>query len=275
MTSPLIAAFYQKNSNVFFSFISKTQKDSRFFLSFLPETSLFEVPELIKKNVIDFLLVNIPLTRPFCWDCSLLKEKKCPGENYCPVLEVKEIKKYLKEKSQKILKKNIRKKLNSSFSPYLYRYEDAIILGEFWEELLDLKILTYPFVSSLSLSTLSSWNYLQGQLNHLPIFESYFELVLVQLVRAKVIESKDIHECLEIETGVLRRMKLVTEIERKLQLVMTQNDYEKVILNTNFFKAFLMACCAVYAYPIEKRPSFLREGLLNFNRSTKLLIPCF
>lgn len=220
------------------------------------------------------IVVDFPLSLPACHLCSLA----CPGLNLCPVPAVKKVresildnlqkdadlqkanpKKYEQERNkadeidfsrdvlakpthEHLLSRSFKRRLKKGYVPYWNRPLDYWIWLNYYDQLLDVFNISYDSFGNTSLMTQSRFTYLRRHFpDDLKLFEGHVQVTLIELLRAKIIDKRDIVQLSDIELGVEARLDIIKKIETHLKVFIYDHDLEILVKNPRAFESFLLA----------------------------------
>jgi hypothetical protein len=270
-----------RKENFFFCLIEHFPQENRWFLRSLLQVKDEEGKEgdeairsWIKDYEIDKMIVDFPLTSPACQTCEL----DCPGIDNCPELTVNEVKKTIeevlgedeklyktnpkkyeqernrddeydfnkdlmaKESYHHILSRSFKRRLKKGFVPYWNRSLDLWVWLYFYDQLLEFFNCSYDSFGNTSLMILSRFSYLKRHFpKGLELFEGNNNIALIELLRAGVIQKKDIQNLSHLELGIEAKLDIIKKIEKKLNIFIYDNDLEMLVKNPRAFESFLLA----------------------------------
>jgi len=223
----------------------------------------------LKKLVVDF-----PLSQPLCLDCVL----DCPGSLKCPLPEVVGVRHRMeslldedkkneesdpkayerrrnsddqvlyskdvfgKSSTNPLLSRSFKRRLKKGFLPYWNRPLDLWIWSYFYDQLLDLFNISYDSFGSVSLMTQNRFLYLRRHFpTSLELFEGHCQITLIELLRAKYINKRDVVELNDFEGGVEARLDIIKKIEHSLNIFIYDHDLELIVKNPRAFDSFILA----------------------------------
>ena len=86
------------------------------------------------------------------------------------------------------------------------------------------------------------FNYIKRQFpKDLEFFEANEQIILVELLRAKIILKKDISLLNDVDIGIEARLDTIKKIESKLDIFIYNHDLEILVKNPRAFDSFLLA----------------------------------
>jgi len=226
----------------------------------------------IEKFGLNDLVVDFPLSMPFCQTCTL----SCPGVDRCPVKEVQEVKKIISgiikkdieifEKAPKtyererlkfeegrrpkklispiehFLSKAFKRRLKKGFLPYWNRAIDLWIWTNYYDGLLDFFDYSYDSFGSTSLMILSRFSYLKRHFpGSLKLYEGNIRVTLLELFKAGCIHQNDLQKLLDLEEGAKGREIILKKIEKNSNIFIYDTDMEILLKNPRAFDSFLLA----------------------------------
>lgn len=251
--------------------------------------------ELIEKLGIKKLVIDCPITRPFCFDCQL----DCPGEVNCPVKEVQfcrqrvedflaqdqlkvvsERKQYelkriasdLGEEPSELIGRSLRRRFKKGFSPYWHRPIDLWVWENYYNEMLKFFNYTYDSFGQVSLMSWSYFNYLKKVLPpDLKLYEGHPFIALIELLRAGVIVPRDLKNFSQSDAPHESRELILNAIEHKLNFFVYENDVETLLKRPRAFESFLLTLIGRCHY--QNRTRFLPEW--SDGATTNFVVPEF
>lgn len=296
-----------RKDNFFFCLLDHFEESDRWFIKSLLQVKDDEeiddgndaIRSWIEKYQIDNLVLDFPLSRPPCYDCTLA----CPGLTKCEVDEVK----YVKEQSEIILKKDhelhlnnpkeyererniddlfdysktvfdkwptdnllsrsFKRRLKKGFLPYWNRSLDFWIWCYYHDQMLGLFNSTFDSFSNTSLMVVSRFSYMRRHFpKRLSMHETNIHLVLIELIRAKVLTVKDIKNMSDLEMGIEARIEIIKKIESKLNIFFYEHDLEILVRNPRAFDSFLLAIAGQRKLldSVVKVPAWTKPELTHF-----------
>lgn len=270
-----------RKDNFYFCLLEYYPDSSRWFLKSLLQVRDEEgrdgddaVREWIEDFKLRQLVVDFPLSSPACHTCKL----DCPGVEACPKTEVfpvrERIKRLLqedmdilerhpksyerarnlddeidvnkdvleKETHDHMLSRPFKRRLKKGFLPYWNRAVDFWIWRHYYDQLLDIFNSSYDSFGNTSLMLISRFSYLRRHFpQDLELFESNAPVILIELLRSKIIQRKDIDLLNDIELGVEARLDIIRKIEKNLSIFIYDRDLEILVRQPRAFESFLMA----------------------------------
>lgn len=223
----------------------------------------------IKTMILDF-----PITNTSCQDCLL----DCPGSANCPVESVvksrEKIEEILKldrvyretrpkdyefarnlddmvdysrdltksDPEEHLISRSFKRRLKKGFVPYWNRAIDLWVWCRYYDLMLDLFNVSYDSFGQSSLMIQSRFAYLKKHFpRHVKLYESNEYIVLIELLKAGLINQRDLKNLYDIEEGLGIRLKLLKKIESDLGVFIYDHDLETLVQNPRAFSSFLMA----------------------------------
>ncbi len=270
-----------RRDNFFFCLIDYYADQDRWFLNSLLQVKNEEGRdgnEAIRKWINEYhvkqLVVDFPLSTPACQACVY----DCPGMEKCPVPEVKSVHQEIhallqedqkihengpktyernrlkdleydhhknildKEAQDHILSRPFKRRLKKGFLPYWNRSLDFWLWSRYYDQMLDIFNTSYDSYGSTSLMVISRFSYLR---RHFPpsveLFESYVPIILLEMLRANVIQKKDLMNLKNIIEGAEARLNIIKQIEKTLNIFIYEHDLEIIVKNPRAFHSFLLA----------------------------------
>lgn len=228
----------------------------------------------IKKYELKKLIVDFPLSSPYCQTCKL----ECPGSNHCQVEGVKIVrenidlllstdkelmedhpKKYendrlkdneidtkrnvLDEKTvHHILSIPFKRRLKRGFLPYWNRGIDFWIWTNYYDQLLKIFNISYDSFGNTSLMILSRFSYLKRHFpDDLKLFETNIPIILLELLKSNIVTKTDLYNLTDLELGAPARLTIIKKIEEVFKLFIYDHDLEILVKNPRAFDSFLLA----------------------------------
>lgn len=270
-----------RKDNFYFCLLEYYPESSRWFLKSLLQVKDEEgrdgddaVREWIEDFKLRQLVVDFPLSSPACHTCAL----DCPGVEACPKPEVSPVRERIKRLLQEdmeilerhpksyerarnqddeidvnkdvlnketvdhLLSRPFKRRLKKGFLPYWNRALDFWIWRHYYDQLLDIFNASYDSFGNTSLMLISRFSYLRRHFpQDLELFESNASVILIELLRSKVIQRKDIDLLGDIELGVEGRLDIIRKIEKNLSIFIYDRDLEILVKQPRAFESFLMA----------------------------------
>lgn len=270
-----------RNDNFYFCLIEYFPDSKRWFLkSLLPvkEEEAADTNEAIRSWITTFdikqLVVDFPLSKPAsessdydengnlrCSDNSLEivqeKIKKLLEEdqrlvNENPKRYEQERNKadeivynrdvFSKETAHHLLSRSFKRRLKKGFLPYWNRTLDFWVWKYYYDQILELFNTSFDSFGNVSLMILFRFNYIKRQFpKDLEFFEANEQIILVELLRAKIIMKKDISLLNDVDIGIEARLDTIKKIENKLDIFIYNHDLEILVKNPRAFDSFLLA----------------------------------
>ena len=300
-----------RNDNFYFCLIEYFPDSKRWFLkSLLPvkEEEAADSNEAIRSWIMNFdikqLVVDFPLSKPAsessdydedgnlqCPDNSLeivqekikdllVEDQRLVNEN--PKRYEQERNKadeivynrdiFSKETAHHMLSRSFKRRLKKGFLPYWNRTLDFWVWKYYYDQILELFNTSFDSFGNVSLMILFRFNYIKRQFpKDLEFFEANEQIILVELLRAKIIMKKDISLLNDVDIGIEARLDTIKKIESKLDIFIYNHDLEILVKNPRAFDSFLLALAGQNVQ--QKRnvslPSWTKP------EDTKFIIPNF
>ncbi len=275
--------YYSEKNRWFIDSIIKIENDKKI------DTDLI-FSKKINKLELKNLIVDIPLSHPPCHECQMT----CPGINNCPIENVtiirEDINKLIKsdkdnynknpksyEHNRKglqgyILSKSFKNKIKKGFTPYLNRPLDYWIWINYYD--IYLKFFKNSYNSFGNIPQLMTYrlDYIKRHISSgINIYESDQNLILIELLKANIINEKFLKHLSHIELSIEARILVIRMIEKHLNLFIYDNDIQTLVGNPMAFNALLLslASLGLYFKNIKKLPHWTEPSKTNF------IIPTF
>lgn len=300
-----------RNDNFYFCLIEYFPDSKRWFLkSLLPvkEEEAADSNEAIRSWITNFdikqLVVDFPLSKPAsessdydengklqCADNSLeivqdkiktLLEEDQRLVNENPKRYEQERNKadeivynrdvFSKETAHHLLSRSFKRRLKKGFLPYWNRTLDFWVWKYYYDQILELFNTSFDSFGNVSLMILFRFNYIKRQFpKDLEFFEANEQIILVELLRAKIIMKKDISLLNDVDIGIEARLDTIKKIESKLDIFIYNHDLEILVKNPRAFDSFLLALAGqnVLQQKNMKLPDWTKP------EDTKFIIPNF
>ncbi len=263
-----------RRDNFYFCLIGYFEEEKRWFLHSIlkaADEKLIEwnddvIRSWMQKNHVENLIVDLPLTRPVCHSCNLY----CPGMELCPLPEIREIEeisiKLLNNDLEKVnndpknyererregkmlfseeeppLSRALKRKLKKGFLPYWNRPLDLWVWIHYHDLLLKFFNFSYDSMGTTSLMALSRFSYVCRHFSsHLNLFEGNVFIILLELLRANIINEFDIQDLKGFEEAYDGRKKILKKIETSLNIFIYDQDLNIIAENPKAFESFLLA----------------------------------
>lgn len=269
-----------QRENFFLCVLEHFPTQNRWFLTSLKQVqdeasdSDLAITSWVEEFNLKKLIIDFPLTKAPCETCQL----ECPGTDKCSNEQVTavrgQIDKLLKEDKQiykthpktyekervidnqvhhsrdvfhkntddHLLSKSFKRKLKKGFLPYWNRPVDVWVWKNYYDHLLDLFKVSYDSFGNSSLMLMSRFKYL---LRHFPVelyfYETDVRICLIEMLRAGVIQKRQIENLADIEQGVLARLDIIKAIETHLGIFIYQKDVETIARKPRAFNSFILA----------------------------------
>lgn len=222
----------------------------------------------------EHLVVDFPLSKPACQDCTL----KCPGMQVCPDKSVVDVQKrilkllgedqknnldqpkhyerernrddefdaqkdmFQKSSDQHLLSRSFKRRLKKGYLPYWNRPLDLWVWCKYYDQLLDLFNISFDSFGTTSLMVLSRMSYLKHQFPaKLKLYESNINILLIELLRNKIIQKRDLISLSDLEESAVARLDIIKKIEKALNIFIYDHDLELVVSHPRAFESFLLA----------------------------------
>ena len=270
-----------RRENFFFCLLEYFPERKRWFLTGLNqyrEHSLSDHNQVALNWINDYrleeLVVDFPLTGVPCDLCEL----ECPGIEKCidpGVMRVRERmgehlnsdydyekehpKRYERERTKDLeydhnhdilkkentvplLSRSFKRRLKKGFIPYWNRPVDLWVWENYYDQLLSLFEGSYDSFGNVSIMLMKRFEYLKRHFpSQLELHQSVVQICLIELLRAKIINKKDISELNNHEFSVLARYRVLKSIEEKLNVFIYEQDLNLITANPKAFDSFLLA----------------------------------
>jgi hypothetical protein len=232
------------------------------------------IGEWINRYQVESLVVDFPVKSYACQNCTL----DCPGQEICPVEEVKEIRekiKWLLAEDEKLYKKDpkayeykrtdkeelifsrnpfqkhptvpllskaFKRRLKKGYLPYWNRPIDLWIWSEYYDSMLELFSGCYDSYGDIALKLVHRFEYMKKHLpNGLKLQESRGQICLLEGLRAGLYDKRMLREFFDLERAVFVREALLKKLEETCQIFIYEKDMELLITKPRAFESFLLA----------------------------------
>ncbi len=179
---------------------------------------------------------------------------------------------FSKETSDHMLSRSFKRKLKKGFLPYWNRTLDFWVWKYYYDQILETFNTSFDSFGNVSLMILSRFSYIRRHFpKTLELFEANQQIILIELLRARIIQKKDIDLLSDIELGTEARIDLMKKIENKLDIFIYDHDLEILVKNPRAFDSFLLALAGQNVLQNKNRelPDWTRP------KETKFIIPNF
>jgi hypothetical protein len=179
---------------------------------------------------------------------------------------------FSKETAHHLLSRSFKRRLKKGFLPYWNRSLDFWVWKYYYDQILELFNTSFDSFGNVSLMILFRFNYIKRQFpKDLEFFEANEQIVLVELLRAKIILKKDISLLNDVDIGIEARLDTIKKIESKLDIFIYNHDLEILVKNPRAFDSFLLALAGqnVLQKKNVKLPDWTKP------EDTKFIIPNF
>lgn len=179
---------------------------------------------------------------------------------------------FSKETAHHLLSRSFKRRLKKGFLPYWNRSLDFWVWKYYYDQILELFNTSFDSFGNVSLMILFRFNYIKRQFpKDLEFFEANEQIVLVELLRAKIILKKDISLLNDVDIGIEARLDTIKKIESKLDIFIYNHDLEILVKNPRAFDSFLLALAGqnVLQKKNIKLPDWTKP------EDTKFIIPNF
>lgn len=293
-----------RKDKFFFCLMEYYEDENRWFLKSLLQVKDEEdkqgdeaIHAWIKESGLKGLVVDFPLTSPFCQSCTL----SCPGVENCPVEGVKSVfgimnniltedknfqlerpKDYERKRNQDdqirgslnkiMISRSFKRRIKKGFLPYWNRAIDLWIWMNYHDSLLETFEISYDSFGNTSLMVQSRFSYLKRHFpQDLALFEGNGKIILLELLRAKVLNKNDILKLKDIEEAAEGRVEILKKLEAALNIFIYESDLEILAKNPHAFDSFLLALLGrnIYFNKIKEIPEWA------MNSSAQFVAPTF
>lgn len=149
---------------------------------------------------------------------------------------------FSKETAHHLLSRSFKRRLKKGFLPYWNRTLDFWVWKYYYDQILELFNTSFDSFGNVSLMILFRFNYIKRQFpKDLEFFEANEQIILVELLRAKIIMKKDISLLNDVDIGIEARLDTIKKIESKLDIFIYNHDLEILVKNPRAFDSFLLA----------------------------------
>ncbi|MCY4643175.1 MAG: hypothetical protein OXB88_01010 [Bacteriovoracales bacterium] len=196
----------------------------------------------IEEFGIENLTVDFPLSRPPCGHCDLA----CPGMNVCPQEEVilaqERVGLLLQEGALSTRSKAFRRKMKKGFLPYWNRSLDTWVWENYGDPLFRHFNGVFGSFDHSSFMLLSYFDYLRRHFpKNLSCLETSPRLCLIELLRGKIISSRQLCPPKEMEMEAQMRVGIAAAVEEKLDIFIYDRDLDLMTKNPRAFNSFILA----------------------------------
>jgi hypothetical protein len=287
-----------KKDEIYFCLLEYFPSEKRWFLKTSQQLKDSDFPSSedkilswIKEYSLEKLVVDFPISMPPCFECQLT----CPGVSLCKVSDVVEAREYLNKalsndeevyqkspkeyehargeknsyENPKVLSKSLKRKFKKQFSPYWNRPLDVKVWKSYHDSLLKFFQVSFNSFGNENLAQILRLRYLNHHLSEdFKIFETNFQICLLEFLSANIIKEKHLRELRHLETAVLGRLDILAIIEKKLKIFIYEKDRETLIKNPRAFQAFIMAVAG-------KNLLEEQEEIIFYNKESSFFTPKF
>jgi hypothetical protein len=149
---------------------------------------------------------------------------------------------FSKETAHHLLSRSFKRRLKKGFLPYWNRTLDFWVWKYYYDQILELFNTSFDSFGNVSLMILFRFNYIKRQFpKDLEFFEANGQIILVELLRAKIIMKKDISLLNDVDIGIEARLDTIKKIESKLDIFIYNHDLEILVKNPRAFDSFLLS----------------------------------
>lgn len=294
-----------RNDKFFFCLMEYYEDENRWFLKSLLQVKDQEekqgddaIHDWIKESCLKGLVVDFPLSSPFCQTCTL----RCPGIENCSVEGVQSVfnimdtilredKKFQSQSPKDyerkrnlddqirgslnkiMISRSFKRRIKKGFLPYWNRAIDLWIWINYYDTLLETFGMSYDSFGSTSLMVQSRFSYLK---RHFPpdleLFEGNGKIILLELLRAKILKKEDILKIKDIEGVVDGRVEILKKLEAALNIFIYDSDMEILAKNPPAFDSFLLALLGrnIHFNKIREIPTWAMNNTSQFVAPTFL-----
>jgi hypothetical protein len=140
------------------------------------------------------------------------------------------------------------------------------------DSLLDIFETSYDSFGNTSIMVQSRFNYLKRHFpEDLMLFEGNGKIVLLELLKAKILNKNDILKLKDIDGAVEGRIGIIKKLESKLNIFIYDSDLEVLAKNVHGFDSFLLALIGmnIHSKKIKEVPPWA------MNKSSQFVAPAF
>ena len=251
-------------------FFHQTQ---RWFVTSIKSLEINSLFSFLNGENIDLLIVDCPLSPPFCAGCSLdcLNSQECDNDDFKTMnlliddlflQDEEEYKKNPKEYEYKrqdqkrdwkkdflwndfvdhTLTKSLKRRLKKGLVPYWNRSIDLWIWLSYGDLMQNYFKKTYNSYGHMSLSFYLFNQFIQKKLKaDYNIYEANFYLILLELTRANVLGMKELKFSREEKIKVNERKILIEKVENFFKIFIYNEDINKMSEDEKSFEAFMLS----------------------------------
>jgi hypothetical protein len=288
-----------RNDKFFFCLMEYYEDENRWFLKSLLQVKDQEekqgddaIHDWIKESDLKGLVVDFPLSSPFCQTCTL----RCPGIENCSVEGVRSVfnvmdaileedrnfqserpKDYERKRNlddqirgslnKIMISRSFKRRIKKGFLPYWNRAIDLWIWINYYDSLLETFGMSYDSFGSTSLMVQSRFSYLKRHFpQDLELYEGNGKIILLELLRAKILKKDDILKIKDIEGVVDGRVEILKKLEAALNIFIYDSDLEVLAKNPPAFDSFLLALLGrnIHFNKIREIPSWAMNNASQF-----------
>lgn len=144
--------------------------------------------------------------------------------------------------SDHLISRSFRRRLKKGFLPYWNRPLDLWIWMNYYDQLLKVFNVSYDSFGNTSLMNLFRFDYLKASFpDDLNLYEGNFYITMLELLRARVIERKDLVNLFDFDLCVDARSSIIKKIEKRLNVFIYEPDIEILIQKPRAFESFLLS----------------------------------
>jgi hypothetical protein len=146
-----------------------------------------------------------------------------------------------RKSSDPMLSRPFKRRLKRGFLPYWNRPIDFWVWCEYFDPYLECFRGSFDSFGDTSLMTLLKFSYMKQNFDmSINLYEGNTKLTMLELLRAKIIQKKDILGLGFLEESVESRLDMVRKIERALKIFIYDHDLELIVKNPRAFESFLL-----------------------------------
>ena len=124
------------------------------------------------------------------------------------------------ETFEHILSRSFKRRLKKGFLPYWNRTLDFWVWYYYYDQLLDIFNISFDSFGNVSLMNLFRFDFLKAKFpDSLELFESNYQITLIELLRSSVISRNDIYGLFDIEGVVEARLDIIKKIEKTQKIL--------------------------------------------------------
>lgn len=147
-----------------------------------------------------------------------------------------------KSADEHILSRSFKRRLKKGFLPYWNRTLDLWVWMNYYNQLLGLFNISFDSFGNTSLMNLFRFDYLRASFpDDLKLYEGNINIMLIELLKAQIIQKKDILNLSDLDLCVEARLDIIKKVEKHLNIFIYDHDLEILVKKPRAFESFMLA----------------------------------